>query len=69
MCDLILSDQDVLNSTLWTSRAQQPQLGQLYRNKVICASDYISPGHGPMFKVTDQMRQIAQCQGKLSASG
>ncbi|CAJ0915418.1 unnamed protein product, partial [Mesorhabditis belari] len=67
--DLILSDQDVLNSTLSMSFAQEPVIAKMNRNRVICASDYIVPGHGPMFRVTDQMRQIAQCQGRLSTDG
>ncbi|CAJ0943750.1 unnamed protein product, partial [Mesorhabditis belari] len=67
--DLIWNAQDVLNSTVSMNAAMNRALARLSRNRVLCASDWIVPGHGPMFRVTDQMKQIALCQGRLSSSG
>lgn len=39
------------------------------RYRVICASDWIVPGHGPMFKVTDAMRAVANCPTTTSPIG
>ncbi|CAJ0935965.1 unnamed protein product, partial [Mesorhabditis belari] len=63
--DLILTQQDLIDSSLSKQfPPEQPQLNRWSQQRVICASDYIVPGHEPMFRVTNQLRQNAQCQGK-----
>ncbi len=59
--DLIYSAEDVLDSQLWSGGAWNAEIGIANRNRVICMANYIVPGHGSVFRVTDQMRLMAQC--------
>ncbi|TKR80427.1 hypothetical protein L596_014501 [Steinernema carpocapsae] len=61
--DLIYSEHDVFNYTEWYYDAWNPKIGLNNRNKVICCVDWIVPGHGKMFKVTQEMRYRANCTG------
>uniref|UniRef100_A0A914WTL6 Metallo-beta-lactamase domain-containing protein n=1 Tax=Plectus sambesii TaxID=2011161 RepID=A0A914WTL6_9BILA len=59
--DLFLHASGVMNPQMWESSAWNIQTGKQNRNKVICAADYIVPGHGPMFQVTTEMKNMAAC--------
>ncbi|CEF61818.1 Beta-lactamase-like domain-containing protein [Strongyloides ratti] len=45
----------------WINEAWNPKLGMINRRKVICNANRIVPGHGPMFKVTDNMKKLYNC--------
>jgi hypothetical protein len=61
--DLFLNAADVTNSQQWQQFASLVQVGLQNRNKVLCAVNYIVPGHGPMFQVTADMKATASCGG------
>ena len=45
--------------------SENPELQEKHRNAMLLKGDYIVPGHGPMFKVTDQMRHVAHEANKI----
>ena len=55
--DLFEKEEDIVDPSIWQElgttklRSTQSQM----RKKIITKANYIIPGHGPMFKVTDQM--------------
>ncbi|CAJ0575789.1 unnamed protein product, partial [Mesorhabditis spiculigera] len=59
--DLFYTEQDATNGTDWYADAWNPLIGKINRNKVLCASNYIIPGHGPLFKISEEMRKNADC--------
>uniref|UniRef100_A0A914WV20 Metallo-beta-lactamase domain-containing protein n=1 Tax=Plectus sambesii TaxID=2011161 RepID=A0A914WV20_9BILA len=60
--DLILSANDLLDSHEWEQSAWNVQIGLKNRNRVVCAANHIVPGHGRPFIVTQQMKNLAQCE-------
>jgi len=56
--DLILSAND---DAQWREFAWSVPAVESNRRRVICAVNYIVPGHGAGFAVTDAMRRTAQC--------
>jgi hypothetical protein len=56
--DLILSAND---NTEWRAFAWNVTAVESSRRRVICIANYIVPGHGAEFAVTDAMRQSVQC--------
>lgn len=48
--DLFYSDSDAMDSKEWDLDAWDKVTGQYNRRRVICAVDWIVPGHGKMFK-------------------
>lgn len=48
---------------VWTRNAEVAQEGQWNRRKVLCNANWIVPGHGEAFQVTQAMLNYAQCQG------
>ncbi|GBM67196.1 Metallo-beta-lactamase domain-containing protein 1 [Araneus ventricosus] len=56
--DLFEREEDIFNSVLWriTAGSESPKLQYQNRNKILNLADYIVPGHGPMFKVTKELR-------------
>jgi hypothetical protein len=59
--DLFFNAADVTNSQQWQQFAANVPTGLQNRNKVLCAANYIVPGHGPMFQVTASMKTMASC--------
>ncbi|CAJ0943874.1 unnamed protein product, partial [Mesorhabditis belari] len=59
--DLFYHEQDAINGTDWYSDAWNPLIGKVNRNKIVCSSNYIIPGHGHVFRVTEEMRVNADC--------
>ncbi|KAJ8883460.1 hypothetical protein PR048_015304 [Dryococelus australis] len=56
--DLFEKEDDVFDAEIWKAAGSEaPSLQVLHRKKVLLEAAYIIPGHGPMFKVTDEMRQ------------
>jgi hypothetical protein len=53
--DLFYSEHDVMEPTAWLAGAVDGR-GLHYRNKVLCIADYIVPGHGKLFRVSEMMR-------------
>ncbi|XP_063216480.1 metallo-beta-lactamase domain-containing protein 1 [Bacillus rossius redtenbacheri] len=59
--DLFEKEEDVFNPEIWKASGSADQCLQVqHRNKVLLESDYIIPGHGPMFKVTEGMRDTVK---------
>lgn len=61
--DLFYTESDAAgNSTdQWTKDAWNPGLGMNYRAKMICEVNWIIPGHGKMFRVTEDMKRMYNC--------
>lgn len=57
--DLFEREEDITNPDLWkTIAGSENELLQLKnRQKMLDIADYIVPGHGPMFQVTDGLRK------------
>lgn len=62
--DLFEKELDIFNPLIW-KKLGRPELVKTQaenRLAVITWADYIVPGHGPMFKVTDQIRKLLSDQ-------
>ena len=55
--DLFECAEDLEDYTLWQENSENPELQQQHRMEVLQGSDYIIPGHGPMFKVPDDSKR------------
>ncbi|XP_032680786.1 metallo-beta-lactamase domain-containing protein 1 [Odontomachus brunneus] len=62
--DLFEKEEDILSPHIWKSMGTSEFLKTQYRMRkhIINLADYIIPGHGPMFQVTDYMRKIIDTQ-------
>ena len=59
--DLFEKEEDLADPEIWKSAgSENPELQIKNRSKVLHEADYIVPGHGPMFKVTDEQRKSAK---------
>lgn len=60
--DLFEREEDIADPSLWrhTAGSENPETQEKHRNKVLLLADYIVPGHGPMFKVTEAMKEAAK---------
>lgn len=56
--DLFEREEDIADPSLWkyVAGSENPDNQEIHRNKVLLLADYIVPGHGPMFKVTPEMK-------------
>nr|XP_012225120.1 PREDICTED: metallo-beta-lactamase domain-containing protein 1 [Linepithema humile]XP_012225121.1 PREDICTED: metallo-beta-lactamase domain-containing protein 1 [Linepithema humile] len=62
--DLFEKEEDILTPSIWKSLGA-PKLLQtqsVMRSRIINLADFIIPGHGPMFRVTDAMRETVKSQ-------
>uniref|UniRef100_A0A8D8WDH3 Metallo-beta-lactamase domain-containing protein 1 n=1 Tax=Cacopsylla melanoneura TaxID=428564 RepID=A0A8D8WDH3_9HEMI len=68
--DLFEREEDLLDDTIWLELAgsEDDELQRTNRNKILLLADYIVPGHGPMFKVTESMKREARESEDLSLS-
>uniref|UniRef100_A0A914XCW4 FAS1 domain-containing protein n=1 Tax=Plectus sambesii TaxID=2011161 RepID=A0A914XCW4_9BILA len=66
--NLIFNSNDILEPSLWEKKAQHVHAGIKRRRKVICHANYVIPGHGPIFAVTDQHRDTVKCQEGVNAT-
>lgn len=59
--DLFEREEDLQDESLWQVAAcsEDPKTQELNRNKILRIADYIVPGHGPMFKVSAEMKRKA----------
>ncbi|KAK3858913.1 hypothetical protein Pcinc_034931 [Petrolisthes cinctipes] len=59
--DLFEREEDIADPTLWkyTAGSENSESQEKHRNKVLLLADHIVPGHGPMFKVTNEMKKEA----------
>lgn len=62
--DLFEHEEDLKNENLWkyVAGSENPDIQQRSRSQVLQMADYIIPGHGPMFKVTPDMREQASSE-------
>lgn len=61
--DLFEKEADILNDSLWKDAGSYNEdVQKENRMKVASIVDVIVPGHGPAFKVTEEMRKILQEQ-------
>ncbi|XP_045592201.2 metallo-beta-lactamase domain-containing protein 1 [Procambarus clarkii] len=60
--DLFEREEDIADPSLWKyiAGSENPESQEKNRNKVLVIADYIIPGHGPMFKVTEHMKEAAK---------
>uniref|UniRef100_A0A1B6MPN7 Metallo-beta-lactamase domain-containing protein n=1 Tax=Graphocephala atropunctata TaxID=36148 RepID=A0A1B6MPN7_9HEMI len=56
--DLFEREEDLSEPSLWREVAgsQFPDKQETNRNKILAVADYIVPGHGPMFKVSQEIK-------------
>ena len=56
--DIFERKEDIDNPEMWISEGGSinPKRQTQSRSEILKIADYIVPGHGPMFKVTDEMR-------------
>lgn len=49
----------MVDESIWMVDAgsEAPKSQEINRNKILQLADYIVPGHGPMFKVTKEMKE------------
>lgn len=57
-------EEDILEPHNWKSLGTPELLKtqSVMRSRIIDLADFIIPGHGPMFCVTDTMRKAVKCQ-------
>lgn len=57
-------EEDILTPSIWKSLGTPELLKSqsVMRSRIINLADFIIPGHGPMFRVTDTMREIVKSQ-------
>lgn len=56
--DLFEKEEDIFNSKLWISAGtEDEELQKKNRLKIAEMAEFIIPGHGPRFKVTEEMRE------------
>ncbi|XP_025994142.1 metallo-beta-lactamase domain-containing protein 1 isoform X3 [Solenopsis invicta] len=62
--DLFEKEEDILTPSIWKSLGTPELLKSqsVMRSRIINLADFIIPGHGPMFRVTDTMREIVKSQ-------
>lgn len=61
--DLFEKFDDIQNPNLWMEAGSEDPVRQMRnRSKVANMADWIVPGHGPQFQVTDQIRQTLRKQ-------
>ncbi|CAI5454555.1 unnamed protein product [Caenorhabditis angaria] len=60
--DLFYHEQDANEPNgVWFQEAWNPIIGKINRNKILCYANYVVPGHGKMFRVTEVMRKNSDC--------
>jgi len=57
--DLFFNASDIEDPNLWESASNDVSAQKVNRRMVACAVDYIIPGHGSMFAVTNEMKDDA----------
>lgn len=62
--DLFEKEEDILTPSIWKSLGTPELLKtqSVTRSRIIKLADFLIPGHGPMFRVTDSMREIVNSQ-------
>ncbi|KAK7085575.1 hypothetical protein SK128_027780 [Halocaridina rubra] len=60
--DLFEHENDIEDPSLWkfVAGSEKPDEQEKHRNQMLILADYIVPGHGPMFKVTPNMKKNAR---------
>lgn len=60
--DLFEREEDIADPNLWkyVAGSENSKSQEKHRNQVLLLADYIVPGHGPMFKVTSEMKKTAR---------
>lgn len=56
-----MSEDDIRHPELWQRTSWNITLQEESRRVVACMVNYIVPGHGPIFRVTDSIRQYFRC--------
>lgn len=56
--DLFEKVEDISLPHIWQSSSTFADRQYMMRRYIINLADFIVPGHGPMFRVTDDMRNI-----------
>ncbi len=56
--DLIMNEHD---DGFWQSHAWSILISEQQRKRILCMSDYVIPGHGPEYQVTEAIRRNEKC--------
>uniref|UniRef100_A0A915PWA4 Metallo-beta-lactamase domain-containing protein 1 n=1 Tax=Setaria digitata TaxID=48799 RepID=A0A915PWA4_9BILA len=59
--DVFLRKEDMKYPTMWRPLATNEAEQEESRKRLLCLGDYIIPGHGPLFRVTSNMKQKLNC--------
>ena len=67
--DLFESEEDIADENLWLEVSENPEKQRENRAKVLSIADHIIPGHGKLFKVTQEMRDSCKLSLQETATG
>lgn len=57
--DLFEKEQDIFNENIWIEAgSENRELQRQNRKKIVQIANLIIPGHGPMFKVTEEVKKV-----------
>uniref|UniRef100_A0A0M3IMG0 Metallo-beta-lactamase domain-containing protein n=1 Tax=Ascaris lumbricoides TaxID=6252 RepID=A0A0M3IMG0_ASCLU len=57
--------EDLTDPMIWTSLSANETQQRESRRRLICIADYIVPGHGQIFAVTESIRKQHSCVGSV----
>lgn len=60
--DVFIAEEDLNFPMMWKPLAWNEKIQEESRNKLLCISDYIVPGHGKAFRVTNSIRKSVVCK-------
>uniref|UniRef100_A0A915A8Q5 Metallo-beta-lactamase domain-containing protein 1 n=1 Tax=Parascaris univalens TaxID=6257 RepID=A0A915A8Q5_PARUN len=61
--DIFIREEDLTNPMIWTSMSANETQQRESRRRLLCTADYIVPGHGQIFAVTETIRRQHSCLG------
>ncbi|EFO20987.1 hypothetical protein LOAG_07501 [Loa loa] len=62
--DIFIRKEDMKNSMIWKQLAANEIQQEESRKRLLCLADCIIPGHGPLFRVTSNMKRGLNCPGR-----
>ncbi|CAG9536818.1 unnamed protein product [Cercopithifilaria johnstoni] len=59
--DIFIRKEDMKYSTIWKQLAANETQQEESRKRLLCLADCIIPGHGPLFRITNNMKRELNC--------
>uniref|UniRef100_A0A0R3RJP1 Metallo-beta-lactamase domain-containing protein 1 n=1 Tax=Elaeophora elaphi TaxID=1147741 RepID=A0A0R3RJP1_9BILA len=59
--DIFIRKEDMKDSTMWKQLAANETQQEESRRRLLCLADCIVPGHGPLFRITSNMKRELNC--------